>query len=629
VLHWRVWALLGLAFGFASCAGDAEHAPPVGHAGAGGSSAGGGLAGSAPLEGGFAGDDGGDKPGSGGTSPHGGANATGGTKPDGSGLDAAGAPSTGGTTGEAGADSAPRGGTSGQGGAVSGGTAGGGASPSGGVSAAGGFAAAAGVEAGGSPSSGGASSVSLAVDDFSEYQVVQRIPLGSSQKVSIHGSVTDSGMRTSSIEARVVDFATGTNEVVPWTSIADAPTGSFSGKLEVPEGGWYRIAVRAVDAAHTALAQQVGTHRWGVGINILLIGQSNMVGNGNVQTFTPVTSDLSALYGNDNHWKHLADPYDGGGSSSEIDYDSWVGASLVPSLANTLATSFAGVPIGFVTGARGSSPLHGSEDISWVKRSADNHADTTNLYGNSLANARAAGGVELVVMHQGETDATNETSQADYEADLKTLLAHYREDLYDTVPLFTCQIGRSTTTLADKNRTDENMQRIRSAQLDADDGANVLLAASAIDLPLDPSAADHYTKAGHDLLGPRIANAIGFYFGNSDFYRGPALTAATYPSSAHDVVEVHVLHRGGTDISPSTGINGFQVLDDGSPVSISSATRKDASTIAIALAAPVSGTGKVRYLYGKLAVNSLSGAVHDNSKLALPLEPTAADLVIQ
>jgi hypothetical protein len=436
-------------------------------------------------------------------------------------------------------------------------------------------------------------------------------------------------MRTSSVEARVVDFTTGMTEIVPWTSIATAPTGSFTGQLEVPEGGWYRIAVRAVDEARSALGEDLGTHRWGVGINVLLIGQSNMVGNGNAQTFTPVTSDLSALYGNDNRWKHLADPYDAGGTAAQIDYDSWIGASLVPSLANALAATFVGVPIGFVTAARGSSPLHGSSDISWVKRTAEDHADTTNLYGNSLSNARAAGGVELVVMHQGETDATNETSQGDYEADLQTLLAHYREDLYGTVPLFICQIGRSTSTLADKNRSDENIQPIRSAQHDSDDGANVLLAAVAIDLPLDAAAADHYTKAGHDLLGPRIANAIGYYFGKSHYYRGPTLTAAAYATSAQDAIEVQVQHRGGTDISPSNGINGFQVLDDGSPVSLAAVTRKNASTISIALAAPISGVGSVRYLYGKLASNTLSGAVHDDSDLVLPLEPTAEDLIVR
>jgi hypothetical protein len=621
VVLWRVWVFAGLPFVYAACAGDAERTPLGGSAAAGRSVAGGvGVAGA--MEAGAPG--GGVGGGSAGVSNHGGTGPKGGTDQAGSSFDDAGAPSAGGAAGEAGGGVAPQAGTSGNGGAALGGGTG-----VGGASAGGRFSASGGVESAGTAGRGGSGPVSIAVDDFSDYQVVQRIPLGASQLVSVHGSLTDAGMWTNAIEARVVDFATGMTEVVPWTSIAAAPTGSFTGELEVPEGGWYRIAVRAVDEARTPLGEDVGTHRWGVGINVLLIGQSNMVGNGNAHTYTSVTSDLSALYGNDNQWKHLADPYDGGGAASEVDYDSWIGASLVPSLANALAATFAGVPVGFVTAARGSSPLHGSENISWVKRTAANHADTTNLYGNSLANARAAGGVELVVMHQGETDATNETSKDDYEADLQTLLAHYREDLYDTLPLFICQIGRSTTTLGEKNRSDETLQPIRSAQLDSDDGANVLLAAVAIDLPLDPSAADHYTKAGHDLLGPRIANAIGYYFGKSEYYRGPTLTSATYASSAHDVIEVHVQHRGGTDILPSSGINGFQVLDDGSPVSLDAVTRKNANTLSIALDAPISGVGRVRYLYGKLAVNSLSGAVHDDSDLELPLEPTAEDLIVQ
>jgi hypothetical protein len=604
MLFWRVWALAGLPIAYAACTGDGGHAPLGGAASAGGSAAGAVSAGGAPEAG---------APG-----------ADGGTGSAGSGFDA-GAPGAGGATGEAGGGVAPAGsaGTLGPGGSAFGGRTG-----VGGGAAGGGLPASGGVESAGAAGRG-SGPVSIAVDDFADYQVVQRVPLGASQLVPIHGSLTDAGLRTSTIEARVVDFATGMTEIVPWTSIATAPAGSFTGQLEVPEGGWYRIAVRAVDDARTALGEDLGTNRWGVGINVLLIGQSNMVGNGNAQTFTPVTSDLSALYANDNRWKHLADPYDGGGTAGQIDYDSWIGASLVPSLANALAATFAGVPIGFVTAARGSSPLHGSENIAWVKRTADNHADTTNLYGNSLSNARAAGGVELVVMHQGETDATNETSKDDYEADVQTLLAHYREDLYATVPLFICQIGRSTSSLADKNRSDENIQPIRSAQHDSDDGANVLLAAVAIDLPLDSAAADHYTKAGHDLLGPRIANAISYYFGKSHYYRGPTLTSATYATSAQDVIEVQVQHRGGTDFSPSDGINGFQVLDDGSPVSLGTTKRKNASTISIELATPISGVGSVRYLYGKLAANTLSGAVHDDSDLELPLEPTAKDLIVQ
>jgi len=56
--------------------------------------------------------------------------------------------------------------------------------------------------------------------------------------------------------------------------------------------------------------------------------------------------------------------------------------------------------------------------------------------------------------------------------------------------------------------------------------------------------------------------------------------------------------------------------------------RKGASTINITLPTPIAGTATVRYLYGKLPINTLTGAVHDNTALQLPLEPTAQDIVL-
>jgi len=565
----------------------------------------------------------------------GGANSGGGssgsTHGSGTGGTSVGGPNTGGATaGSTNINVTNTGGTNTGGTNMGGANAGGsvklGGASSGGANT-GGSAKLGGASSGGAPATGGSSTVSaIRIDDFADYQVIQRAIHQMSQTVRVSGSYT--GSTASAIEASIVDYSNAKTAILPWAVITSSPNGAFAGSLEVPQGGWYRLALRAIDNNQVEIASALGSHRWGVGINILLIGQSNMVGNGNVQNFTSVTSDLAALYSNDNAWKHLADPYDGGGLSSEVDYDSWIGASLVPSLANALTATYAGIPIGFVPAARGSSPLHGTDAISWVNRTEDNHADSTNLYGNSLTNVRAAGGVELVVMHQGETDATNVTPKDQYIADLKTLLAHYREDIYATIPLFFCQIGRSTSDIPSKNRTDANMQAIRSAQHDADDGTNMFLAALAIDLNIDTSAADHYTKAGHDILGPRIANAINYYYGASNYYRGPETVSVSYANAKRDSIDVVMRHSGGTDFAPATGINGFQVLDDGTPVTPTSVTREDSTTISIVLAQPIAGVGSVRYLYGKLNSSTLTGAVHDNSPLQLPLEPFAQDWVL-
>jgi hypothetical protein len=362
-------------------------------------------------------------------------------------------------------------------------------------------------------------------------------------------------------------------------------------------------------------------------MNILCIGQSNMVGHGGHSYTT--AGELAALYGNDRNWKHLADPYDSGGSPTDADFDETSGASLVPSLVNALSNYFPGLPIGIVPAARGSSPLAcAGDDLCWSRRNADEPSDPSSLYGNSLTKVRHAGGVELIVMHQGETDATNSTPSATYASELALLARNYREDLGE-LPLFMCQLGRSTTDISVKNRTDATMQAIRVAQHDSDDPPRVYLAATAIDLDVDGT--DHYVKATLDELGRRIAAAIAYHYqapGAPLAYRGPELSSVSYADASRTVIDVHVSHRAGSDFAPAADINGFVVLDDGVPVPLASVVRWDAVTIRITLQAALSGAGSIRYLHGKLPFQTLSNTVHDDSSLALPLEPTTSDLLL-
>jgi hypothetical protein len=192
-----------------------------------------------------------------------------------------------------------------------------------------------------------------------------------------------------------------------------------------------------------------------------------------------------------------------------------------------------------------------------------------------------------------------------------------------------CQLGRSTTDVAVKNRTDATMQAIRAAQSDADDPPRVYLAATAIDLEVDET--DHYVKPTLDELGRRIAGAIARHEGAPgapSAHRGPSIVAATFADESRSIIDVGLRHRGGSDFEPAENISGFVVLDDGTPVPPLSASRRDAATIRITLEAPVVGVASVRYLYGKLPLPTLANTVHDNSRLALPLEPTTDDVVL-
>ena len=101
---------------------------------------------------------------------------------------------------------------------------------------------------------------------------------GTTKSVTVSG--TYSNMDWSRVEARVLRHGTDT-AVVDWTTIDPTPEGgTFSGDLTVPQGGWYRVEVRALDGSGSVIGSSRGTNKWGVGMIILVIGQSNMSGRG-------------------------------------------------------------------------------------------------------------------------------------------------------------------------------------------------------------------------------------------------------------------------------------------------------------------------------------------------------------
>ena len=167
------------------------------------------------------------------------------------------------------------------------------------------------------------------------------------------------------------------------------------------------------------------------------------------------------------------------------------------------------------------------------------------------------------------------------------------------------------------------MQAIRTAQALADDPPNIYLSSLCIDF--DMNAGDHYAKSGYDTMGARMANAVLRHLGDVDHHRGPTVTSATF-AGGRATVDVTLMHRGGADIAPASGITGFSVLDDGNEVTINAATRKDATTVRLQLQTAVQGVGTLRYLYGKFP--DITALVVDDSPLALPLEPTTAALTI-
>jgi hypothetical protein len=291
---------------------------------------------------------------------------------------------------------------------------------------------------------------------------------------------------------------------------------------------------------------------------------------------------------------------------------------MIPSLANSLLQTF-NFPIAFVPSAKDNSNLY----FQWANRNPSNHFDTTTLYGQSITKARNVGGVELIVMHQGEADTNAHRTEIQYEADFTTLISNYSEDLYPTIPIFICQLG--PIALGFNARTDTDVVAVRNAQNNLDNGEDIFMAATAMDQPrLDHV---HYTVQGLDAIGERIAQTIKYYFGKASYYRGPTITTAFFVDGNRDAVDVQIDHWGGDDITPDSGITGFSLLSNGSPVNIISAARISADVIRLTLEPPIQGTTtKLRYLWGSNP--DTSGLVKDNSPLALPLENTTNDITV-
>jgi hypothetical protein len=457
----------------------------------------------------------------------------------------------------------------------------------------------------------------ISVNDLANYQVFQRDIGGTSKSVTISG--TYSNMDWNRVEARVLQHGTNT-AVVDWTTIDTTPGGGiFSGNLIVSQGGWYNIETRALDGAGSIIGSSRGTNKWGVGMIILCIGQSNMVGHGQ-RPFTTVTSDLVVNYNNAGRWEHLVDPYDDDSPSGTVDNDnSTAGGSMIPALANSLVQTF-NFPIAFVPSAKDGSNLYSQ----WVYRNPSNHYDTTTLYGQSITKAQSVGGVELIIMHQGEADTNAHRTEAQYEADFTTLIGNYRQDLYATIPIFICQLGTISIEGGDP-RTDADVQAVRNAQHDLDNGANIFMAATAMDQPRIDDV--HYITSGLNAIGGRMAQTIKYYLGATSYYRGPAITSAAFVGNL-STVDVQIAHRGGNDISPASGITGFSVFSNGSLVSITSARRAGVDRIRLTLASaiPQGATVKLRYLWG--SAPDVTALVKDNSSLALPLENIITDITV-
>ena len=413
------------------------------------------------------------------------------------------------------------------------------------------------------------------------------------QRVGTEKSITFAGTYTglpSAVQVRVVPFGGGT-PVVDWTATTFG-SGSFSAAIVVPQGGWYQWEARSTDGVGAVIDAWTGGNRWGVGIILACLGQSNMYGWGD--TVYTVADDRVSLLRSGTTWERLVEPWVNGGR-----------ASIGPTVANALVAAL-NIPVSCVVHAPLGSGLYGGSGAFWGFRNSGSPTDVTTVYGVALGYLQTAGGCEMILWNQGATDAVNVVSGANYTAALAQLKAWFESDLglsAGALKLFTNQVGRRVTSGA----TDAGYNTIRAEHRAWDNGVDRFCVGSTLDFPIiavdgNGSQSSHYGGASMVRLGNRYARAILFSMGVAPNYGGPFITSAKFADTNGTKIRVTITPRGGSDFTPVGSISGFRVEDGTGAKIITAAVRVSASvsafTIDITVSAVCTGVTKVQYGYG-------------------------------
>lgn len=427
----------------------------------------------------------------------------------------------------------------------------------------------------------------ITLNEFQEGRVFQR----SGTKADIVVSGTFAG-HPEAIEARVVHDSTS-KDVVPWVVVDVLPrNGIFLGTLHgVPQGGWYNVQVRFQN--DHAISDK-SLHKWGVGVLIACIGQSNM-----------------------KEWFHTGSAFEAHELLRKQGQKGW--AELGPkgngaiAFGNRLIERL-GIPVGLLDYSENGSGLR--KEADWGTGYWENTAPGS-IYHRFLAGVSAVGGsVEFVIWMQGEADAARETvTEEEYEASLRSFITNQvRADVgngssQENLPFLVTMMMKRPRGKDGPNQAIRNaLKRVTECVADC------YLAATTLDLK--NQGTQHLTPGGYAKLGRRVAQTVLYILGEEKYHRGPSVAAVTQADSR--TLDVTIEHRGGTDFTPPSAISGWEVLADGIPVTVSNVSRHDAKTIRIRLDERIVGKTKVRYLYG--AMPDTSNPVVDNSPQALPLE---------
>ncbi|MCC6580332.1 MAG: hypothetical protein IT440_07800 [Phycisphaeraceae bacterium] len=295
--------------------------------------------------------------------------------------------------------------------------------------------------------------------------------------VPIAGSFTGDIAR---VEARWSPMRGG--ESSAWTSVSEElKDGDILGSLRLPTG-WHKLELRGMKDGQTVTTTTID--RVGVGEIFVVLGGESVMNA--AQTKLTARDDRAIGFCSLCRWQPLADPVRGAIGDKGT---SW------PALGDELVAAL-DMPVEIIVGG------YGGTISQWKPGTGYFHGGV--MYGVQYAQDFRSGDFRAVLWQVGEMDAKQGTSEADYAATLRTILAEARKNCGWDMPWLIAGVAHHP------DATEANQKLIRAAQQSVCDGKTILAGPTMDDCTGPQWRFDglHYTEAGQREQAKRWAAAL-------------------------------------------------------------------------------------------------------------------------
>ncbi len=357
-----------------------------------------------------------------------------------------------------------------------------------------------------------------------------------------------------------------------WATAIATPTGGSATitLANVPAGGPYFLKLDFANDSAVTARQANGFY---VGLIVLVLGQSNMVGLGQA-TATPAAAAGSYVW-----------------NSSVATFSTPVGdghGALLATIRQAL-----NIPVGIINVAVGQTAI-----AAWQPGQPN--------YQNAIAQITAAGNdCGAIIWGQGESDAANTlVNPAVYQAGLTAIYDGLRAALNRTaaqLPWVMAVIGRNARELGTSYGDNASWQSVRTAQLAwAAVTAGAKIGAFGIDMPMTDST--HYTNAGYAEIGKRLGRSIARVLTPASVGydgAGPKIISASRSGAA---ITVQCDLQGHASLTGTPPFTGWEISRDNFastlPISSSALQPPDQIVLTLATLPGANDALALRYLYG-------------------------------